>query len=83
MKAKRRIAALSSLSVLVLLSASCTPGGAGHVRTYYIAADEVDWDYAPSGSNGITGAPFSGMAVRYMEPGPGRVGRRWHKAVYH
>ena len=27
-------------------------------RTYYIAADEVDWDYAPSGKNQITGEPF-------------------------
>jgi hypothetical protein len=29
-------------------------------RTYYIAADEVDWDYAPSGKNQITGEPFGG-----------------------
>jgi hephaestin len=47
-----------------------------------VAADEVDWDYAPSGADGITGRPFAGMSVRYMQPGPGRVGRVWHKAIY-
>lgn len=26
---------------------------------YYIAAVELDWDYAPSGRNGITGETFS------------------------
>jgi len=29
-----------------------------HVRTYYIAADEVDWDYAPQGRDMITGEKF-------------------------
>ncbi|MEP6618754.1 MAG: multicopper oxidase domain-containing protein [bacterium] len=52
------------------------------MRTYYVAADEVDWDYAPDGKNDITGAAFTGIPARYMEPGPGRVGRRWHKAIY-
>jgi hypothetical protein len=27
-------------------------------RHYYVAVDEVAWDYAPSGIDGITGAPF-------------------------
>jgi len=78
----RRVAVLSVLSLALALSA-CNMGGVGQVRVYYIAADEVDWDYAPSGRNGITGEPFSGISARYMEPGPGRIGRRWHKAVYH
>src|SRR3954454_17614141 len=30
----------------------------GKQRTYFIAADEVRWDYAPGGSNLITGQPF-------------------------
>ncbi len=30
----------------------------GRVRTYYIAADEVDWDYAPSGKNLIYGEKY-------------------------
>lgn len=74
---------LSVCVLTLLLSAAEGPRRAdGSVRTYYIAADEVDWDYAPSGLNGITGAPFTGMAARYMNPAPGRVGRVWHKAIY-
>lgn len=74
------------LPPILLLAAACAAGGGnaggGLTRTYYIAADEVDWDYAPSARNQITGAPFNAMAQRYMEPGPGRVGRIWHKAIF-
>ena len=31
------------------------------VRTYYIAADEVDWDYAPGGVNKMMGMKFEGI----------------------
>jgi len=83
--ARVRPSSVLSCLVLVLVQACAPGGGAGHrpgTRTYYIAADEVDWDYAPSGRDGITGEPFTGMSKRYMEPGPGRVGRVWHKAIY-
>ena len=30
----------------------------GQVRTYYIAADEIDWEYAPSRIDQITGEKF-------------------------
>ena len=30
----------------------------GQVRTYYIAADELDWDYAPSGIDQIHGEKY-------------------------
>jgi FtsP/CotA-like multicopper oxidase with cupredoxin domain len=72
-------------ALLPLLALACTPPG-GHAPrtvTYYMAADEVEWDYAPSGKDLITGEAFTGMSARYMEPGPGRVGRLWRKAVYH
>ena len=46
--------ALVCLTLLVC-SLACaqapSAGGGGRVRTYYIAADEVDWDYAPSGKD--------------------------------
>jgi FtsP/CotA-like multicopper oxidase with cupredoxin domain len=74
------------LCLLLALPQACAPGGGdahpSSTRTYYVAADEVDWDYAPSGRDGITGQPFTGMSARYMQPGPGRVGRVWHKAIY-
>ena len=37
---------------------------AGRVRTYYVAAEEVAWDYAPSGANVITGAAVRGPSTR-------------------
>src|SRR5262245_36011693 len=51
-------------------------------RTYYIAADEVEWDYAPSGVNLIAGRPFNDEEKKYMEPGPTLIGRRLKKAQY-
>ena len=30
------------------------------MRAYYIAAEEVLWDYAPDGKNNISGAAFTG-----------------------
>ena len=44
----------------------------GQVRTYYVAAEEVEWDYAPLGINMNTGKPFEGTAAAY-NPGPDRV----------
>lgn len=45
------------------------------VRTYYIAADEVVWNYAPSGHNEITHKPLGLLA-------PGQVGWAYKKAIY-
>ena len=56
--------------------------GGGKVRTYYVAADEVDWDYAPSGIDQMTGKPFEGMAKFFMERGPHRIGHVYKKAIY-
>ena len=59
------------------------PGG-GQVRTYYVAAEEVEWDYAPLGidlSTG-TGKPFEGAAVAYTQPGPNHIGHIYRKAIY-
>ena len=71
-----------SAAMLLLSACSHAAGRASRTSTYYIAADEVEWDYAPSGKNGITGQPFSGIDARYMVSGPARVGRVWHKAIY-
>ena len=37
----------------------------GQVRTYYVAAEEVDWDYAPLGIDMMTGKPFEGTSAAY------------------
>lgn len=44
-------------------------------RTYYIAADEVRWNYAPSGHNLITGAPLT-------KPHADTIGTTYAKAIY-
>ena len=58
------------------------PTAGGHVRTYYIAAEETEWDYAPLGVNMVTGKPFEGTAVAYTQPGPNHIGHVYRKAVY-
>ena len=51
-------------------------------RTYYIAAKEVDWDYAPTGENRIKGQPFDDDARVFVEPSATRIGRVYRKAIY-
>jgi manganese oxidase len=54
----------------------------GKTRTYYISADEVVWDYAPQGTNEITGKPFDDVADTYVKSGPGRIGSKYVKCLY-
>jgi hephaestin len=54
----------------------------GKTRTYYIAADSVQWNYAPEGRNMITGAPFDEVAQVFTAAGPNRVGTTYRKALY-
>ncbi|MEC5193179.1 FtsP/CotA-like multicopper oxidase with cupredoxin domain [Arthrobacter sp. MP_M7] len=51
-------------------------------RTYYIGADEVDWNYAPAGINQITGAPFDNTAAVFTQQGPQRIGATYVKSLY-
>ena len=57
----------------------------GTVRTYYIAADEVDWNYLPSGLNGMmgtTGMPPAGFATIFTQRNVHGIGRVYRKAIY-
>jgi len=54
----------------------------GVVRTYYVEADEVVWNYAPSGRNQITGEPFDETADVFVKRGPGRIGSSYLKCLY-
>jgi len=56
---------------------------AGATRTYYVAADEVDWNYAPADHDHMTGKPYDERARYYTEKGPQRIGPIYRKAVYH
>ena len=83
------------LLVLAMLLAGCSSGSAGtadgngaaatsggKVRLHYIAADEVAWDYAPTGRNLITGAAFADRENVYLANGPDRIGRINRKSVF-
>ncbi|MGB9071858.1 MAG: multicopper oxidase domain-containing protein [Terriglobales bacterium] len=76
---------------LVCLSATCVVRSAvasspsklaPKVRTYYVAADEVDWDYAPDGVNKMMGMKFDGYAATFMQRGPHSIGKVYRKAIY-
>jgi len=54
----------------------------GKQRTYYIAADEVTWDYAPGGINQVTGQQFGDAESFWVASGPRRVGKVVKKAQY-
>ena len=54
----------------------------GRTRTYFVAADEVNWNFAPSGMNRITGKPFDDDANVFVESRPGRVGSTYRKCLY-
>jgi FtsP/CotA-like multicopper oxidase with cupredoxin domain len=74
-----------SIVVAVMLavfavSAGATP--AATLRTYYIAADEVLWNYAPTGVNQVTGRPFNAMERPYTAQDANHIGSVYRKAIY-
>jgi len=62
---------------------STTTSYVGQTREYWIVAEDVLWDYAPSFPiNLITGEPFDEAANVFVQPGPDRIGHRYFKALY-
>ena len=70
-------------AVLILFSSVVFAQSQGRTRTYYIAADEVDWDYAPGGIDKMMGMKFDGYSKTFVEKGPHRIGTVYRKALYH
>lgn len=59
------------------------PVVAGQIRSYFIAADEVVWDYAPSGRNQVSGETFTNPIERLIAlPGKGVIGPKYKKTIY-
>jgi hephaestin len=59
------------------------PGPSGdRVRTHYIAADEITWEYAPAHRNLLTGRAFGDEENVFVARGRDRIGSRYRKAVY-
>lgn len=89
--------ALGLLVLGCALLAACTSAGApphsggdvasgsssgGVVRTYFISADPVVWDYAPTGRNQIEDRRFSADENVFVGSGPDRIGSRYLKCLY-
>jgi len=62
--------------------AGAVPASSGRERTYFLQAEEVDWDFAPSGKNQITGQPFGDQENTFVQNGPDRIGKVYIKALY-
>jgi hephaestin len=62
--------------------AAAADAPAGKTRIYYVAADEVNWDYAPSGRDEAMGMPFDAVAKGFTETSANHIGRVYKKAIY-
>ena len=77
------VAGLAQLAATPAAPQRAGPRGDGaRVRTYYIAAEETEWDYAPLGIDMMTGQPFEGTSAAYTQPGPNHIGHIYRKAIY-
>jgi len=79
--ASPRISSAVLIALLALLNAQANPQEPhppqGQAHTYYIAADEVVWDYAPRGRN-LTGIPTPEEDLEGRSPGD----KKYLKAIY-
>jgi FtsP/CotA-like multicopper oxidase with cupredoxin domain len=77
------LALVALLGGPLALRGQANPGElTGTTRTYYVAADEINWDYAPTGRDEAMGHAFDELEKGYTEPGPHRIGRVYKKAIY-
>lgn len=53
-----------------------------HTRTYYVAADEIVWNYVPQGKNVISGMAFDSVERPFVTAGPNWIGGVAKKAIY-
>lgn len=79
-----RFASILACAALAACSVSTGSGGAPapHTRTYYVAAEQVEWDYAPGEGDAIRGAPYDSAALVFVTNGPTTIGHRYQKSVY-
>ncbi len=63
-------------------AAASAAAGEGRERTYYIAADPVNWNYAPDGRNLISGKPFTAEEGLFALKRAGLVGPTFAKCLY-
>ena len=78
----KELVLMGLLAVSAFVPAASPGDTTGRTRTYYIAADEVTWDYAPGGINQITGKPFGDAESFWVASGPRQIGKVVKKALY-
>ena len=86
-QASRGLRVFGVLCIVLGISGICAEAesasnASGKTRTYYIAADEVEWDYAPMNTDMMTGKAFDGYSKLFVEQGPTRIGQKYRKAVF-
>jgi len=54
----------------------------GKTRTYYIAAEEIEWDYVPDGKDMMMTAAFDTYAKVFTAPAADRIGCTYRKAIF-
>jgi manganese oxidase len=64
------------------VSGSSATASGGVLRSYFIAADEVRWNYAPVGMDRITGKPFGEAANIFVKHTRNRIGSTYTKCIY-
>lgn len=82
MTARHALTAALALAVPVAVGAvALQPRADGpDTRTYYVAADEVDWDYVPSDRDVVLDRPVSELFN--SKRGPDLIGKVYRKAIY-
>jgi manganese oxidase len=68
--------------LLAVVAATAAVSAPAKTRVYYIAADELIWDYTPSGINQITGKPFDEMQSMWTKSTPTSIGSKYKKALF-
>jgi manganese oxidase len=84
------LAALAIATVMIVTLTARGSAQAHTVRTYYVAADLVAWNYAPSGANLVSGQPFGDQENVFVRNVPystnsrlaARIGSAYTKALY-
>ncbi len=72
---KIRRALTSALLAIVFVAIVAPAESQAQVRTYYIAADDVLWNFAPSGRDLVSGTPLPSRQAL-------QLGWTYHKAIY-
>jgi FtsP/CotA-like multicopper oxidase with cupredoxin domain len=76
------IAVLLPLTAVFAVTRSEQAWAAGRTRTYYIAAEEATWDYAPAGRDLTMGRDFDDEAKVFVARGTDRIGSKYKKVMY-